>query len=115
MITRAIVDRYKRVTNEKRPCDTSGMMKARPTPIKQRNEEQYRYTMETGKCKHSYGNLAHGQCSLRSTWTVLPVQPAASACCLLQTSRPNAPSFLIDRDSISERRPLNKARHSTTR
>jgi len=34
-----IVDRYKRATNE-RPCDTSSMMKARPTPIKQRNEEQ---------------------------------------------------------------------------
>jgi len=58
------------------------------------------YIVETGKCRHSYGNLAQSQYSLCPTSTVFPVTSSLAAV-NYPTIRPSAPNVLIDRDSMA--------------
>lgn len=60
------------------------------------------YLVETGKCRHSYGNLAQSQYSLCPTSTVFPVTSSPDSYPLAAVNYPTeCADVLIDRDSTA--------------
>lgn len=96
------------IEKQAKKFDTSDMIKTKLTTVSNKavgRETAMSYIMETGKCRHSYGNLAQGQRSLCPTWTVLPITSSPSSLLLAAVNYPTECIELSDWPGFNGVRP----------